>query len=218
MTTTTTKEWQIVNFASSGPGRSRPGCVGWDEPAGDAMFVIVAANIGTGTGAQLAVPGYCEACAEEGERESTLVDFRSIRDAFDHSQDGQCVRCGYENATPYYPQTETREEAMLGLAQALFPKSFAPDFCPACDDTERPCPRAVKDCPVMRAAAIDAGIPEAVVMGERALTEDERKKTERAAGLLVKCDGCNGRGWYHTAHPIDEAECPVCGGAGEVSP
>lgn len=166
-------DWAIVDFARRGPGRSRPGAVGWDEPAGDSLFVVVAA--GEGMGAQLAIPGYCEACADDGDPESTLIDFHSIRDPYDHTDEGHCVRCGYEHATPYYPQTETRAQALEGLAQALFPKSFAPDFCPACDGSERPCPRAIEDCPAMRASALDAGIPLAVIKRERRLTENERR-------------------------------------------
>src|SRR5882672_4078088 len=86
------------------------------------------------------IPGYCEECEEAGAGGETLVSFASIEDPAERTASAHCMRCNYEDATPDYDATESRSKCALGVAVALFPESFAADYCRWCSEGEY-CPR-----------------------------------------------------------------------------
>ena len=62
--------------------------------------------------------------------------------------------------------------------------------CPDCTD-ERYCDRAVKDCPKQKAAALDAGIPLAVIEGRAKLSASAPEGSEQYRRDMI--DGGRGR-------------------------
>ena len=212
-----TGEWRIVNMLrGAGPGRtSQDGTMSWEEPPADPMFALVADRITQqGWTTVAAIPGYCEECEANGEAGETLVDWHSISDPIDRSNKATCLRCGYDDATPNYDQAFGRSSVATGVALALFPESFAPDYCRWCSNGES-CPRKVSECPAMRASALDAGIPLDVVMGRAKLGDHfSRDQIDRATGRIVTCETCGGRGFGNG--PASDMQCPTCEGAGEV--
>lgn len=99
-----------------------------DTPELDARIYVLFADRITQDGwrSQAAIGGYCEVCEENGERGDTLVDYFSISDPIDHTQNATCLRCGFDKATPYYDGCESKGKLVECIAQALFPRSFAP--------------------------------------------------------------------------------------------
>lgn len=115
MSNQTQHEWRILNTVTSGPGRSHHGAIGYDEPAGAPLFALY-------DGARMAITGYCEKCdaADYIHNGETLIDLATIADPWDHSNRGTCLRCGHNDATPYYDATESRTKLAEAVASAVF--------------------------------------------------------------------------------------------------
>lgn len=162
-------EWRIRNIATDGPGRNTPGGDAWDEQAGEPFYALLVDRIDQrGWFVDQHMAGYCEACEEDHRHGETMIDLATIADVIDKSDKGTCLRCGYEDATPYYGASESKSKLAAALSCALLPPSLAPEWCPWCDDGE-PCPRSIHECPAQRMSAIMAGIPRAEMAEARKL-------------------------------------------------